>query len=65
MKKAPRGIDPDHPLIEDLKRKDFVTMTAFTDKQACAPGFLDRFVKACRTASPFVEFLCRSVGLPF
>lgn len=65
LMKAPRGIDPDHPLIEDLKRKDFVTVAAFTDKQACAPDFLDRFVKSCRTASPFVEFLTRAVGLPF
>ncbi len=27
LKRAPRGFDPDHPLIEDLKRKDFVCFT--------------------------------------
>jgi uncharacterized protein (TIGR02453 family) len=26
LKRPPRGFDPDHPLIEDLKRKDFVTL---------------------------------------
>lgn len=65
LKKPPRGFDPDHPFIEDLKRKDFVTITPFTEKQACSPDFLDRFSRACRTASRFAEFLTKAVGLPF
>jgi len=30
LKKPPRGYDPDHPLVEDLKRTDFVAMSRFT-----------------------------------
>ena len=27
LKRGPKGIDPDHPMIEELKRKDFVCFT--------------------------------------
>jgi uncharacterized protein (TIGR02453 family) len=65
LKNPPRGYDPEHPFIEDLKRKDFVTMTGLSEKDACAPDFLNQFAKACRQASPFVELLTHAVGLPF
>jgi len=65
LKNPPRGYDPEHPFIEDLKRKDFVTMTELSEEDACAPDFLNRFSKACRQTSPFVEFLTHAVGLSF
>jgi len=65
LKRAPRGYDPEHPLIEDLKRKDFVCVKRFTQKQATGAGFLDAFVESCRTASPFVQFLTEAVDQPF
>jgi uncharacterized protein (TIGR02453 family) len=65
LKRPPRGYDPDHPLIEDLKRKDFTTGVAFTEKQACAPGFLDAVAAEYRRAAPLVAFLCRPLGLQF
>jgi uncharacterized protein (TIGR02453 family) len=65
LRRAPRGYPDDHPLIGDLKRKDFITVAGFTMKQASAPDFLDRFAATCRTAAPFVEFLTRAVGLPW
>ncbi len=39
LKRAPRGIDPDHPLIDDLKRKDFICSRNFTQKQATSANF--------------------------
>lgn len=63
LKRPPRGYDPEHPLIEDLKRKDFVTGTAFTEADAVAPDFLDRFTAASRAAAPFVRFLTEAVEL--
>jgi uncharacterized protein (TIGR02453 family) len=65
LKKPPRGYDPDHPFVEDLKRKDFVTMTAFSEEDVCSTDFLNQFTSACRRTAPFVEFLTRAVGLPF
>lgn len=65
LKRAPQGYDPEHPLIEDLKRKDFIASITFTEDEACSPEFIDRFARVCRTASPFMEFFTAAVGLPW
>ncbi len=63
LKRGPKGFDPDHPMIDQLKRKDFVTFLALEPADAVAPGFLERYAEACRTASPYVGFLTRTLGL--
>lgn len=63
LKRPPRGYDPEHPFIEDLKRKDFVALTEFTQRDACAPGFLETYAATARAAQPFMAFLTRAVGL--
>jgi uncharacterized protein (TIGR02453 family) len=63
LKNPPKGYDPDHPFIEDLKRKDFIASTTFSEAEACAPGFIDRYSEVCRRAAPFMSFLTTAVGL--
>ncbi|MGO9454227.1 MAG: DUF2461 domain-containing protein [Candidatus Binataceae bacterium] len=63
LMRPPKGYDPDHPLIEDLKRKDFVVGANFTRKEACSSAFLDQFSKACAASGPFVKFLTEAMGL--
>ena len=65
LKRVPAGYDPEHPFAEDLKLKDIYTMSRFTDRQVCLPDFMGRFLTACRTASPLVAFLTRSLSLPW
>ena len=65
LKRPPRGYDPEHPLIEDLRRKDFIVSTRLSEEDACAPDFVDRYAKACRASSPLMEFLTTAVGLPW
>jgi uncharacterized protein (TIGR02453 family) len=65
LKRPPRGYDPDHPLIEDLKRKDFLALTRFTEQDACDPHFLERFTAVCKAGAPFSAFLTGAVGLPW
>ncbi len=65
LKRGPKGYDPDHPLIEDLKRKDFVAGAPFNEEEACAPDFIDHFTERCRKAAPFMEFLTTAIGLPW
>jgi uncharacterized protein (TIGR02453 family) len=62
-KRLPPGIDPAHPLIEDLKRKDFTVLAAASDGDALRPGFLDRFIRFCRATSGLNAFLARALGL--
>jgi uncharacterized protein (TIGR02453 family) len=61
--RPPRGFPPEHPLIEDLKRKDFVTSRKLTDAEVTGPRFLATYLASCRTMSPLVAFLARAVGL--
>ncbi len=63
--RTPKGFDDDHPLIEDLKRKDFIASTRLTQKQITSEGFLDEYTKLNKRAAPFMEFLCEAVGVPF
>jgi uncharacterized protein (TIGR02453 family) len=65
LKRPPRGFDPEHPLVEDLKRLSFTTGAEFTQQQACAPDFAARYVTACRRATPLMRFLARAMGLAF
>jgi uncharacterized protein (TIGR02453 family) len=65
MKRMPPGYDPEHPLAEDLKRKDFITFRSFSDEQVCAPDFLDRITHFVGAVAPFMEFLTRALGLPW
>ncbi|NIA25466.1 MAG: TIGR02453 family protein [Gammaproteobacteria bacterium] len=65
LKRPPRGFDPEHPVIDDLKRKDYIASTQLTQKAVTSEGFIDAYAKLCRTAAPFMEFLCDAVGVPF
>ncbi len=65
LKRPPRGIDPAHPAIADLKRKSFVAVARFSEAEACSADFPDRFGAIARTGSGFVAFLARALGVPF
>jgi len=65
LKRPPAGYDGAHPLIEDLKRKDFIGVTDLSEKAATAPGFIELYAERCRAAAPFMQFLCDAVGVPF
>lgn len=65
LKRPPRGFDAAHPLIEDLKRKDYVARTRFDAAEALQPDFLQHFTKIVSTGAEFVGFLSRAVGVPF
>ncbi len=65
LTRPPKGYDADHPLIEDLKRKDFIASRKLTQGQVTANGFVEEFAGMCKTATPFMRFLCEAVGVPF
>ena len=65
LKRPPRGFDAEHPLLEDLKRKDFIASAKISRKTATAPDFLDLYASMSRNAAGYMEFLTRSLGLPF
>ena len=65
LQRPPRGFDPDHPLIGEIKRKDFIAIHEFDHDVALDPDFV-RYVGAqFRATKKFVGFLTGAVGLEF
>ena len=63
LKRPPRGYDPEHPFVLDLKRQSFTTGARFTQAEACADDFPERFASACRQGAPLMQFLARALGV--
>jgi uncharacterized protein (TIGR02453 family) len=63
LKRAPAGVDPNHPLIEDLRRKDFAISIALADSDVCGTKLLKLLLDDFRAVAPFVQFLSEAVGL--
>ncbi len=65
LKRPPRGYDPEHPLVEDLKRKDFVAFADMPKKTLLAANFPDELAKRYRESKKLVKFLCDALDLDF
>ena len=64
LKKPPRGFPADHPLVEDLKRKDFVGWCELTERQVLEPGFLARVATSFAAGRSRMRFLCDAIPVP-
>lgn len=65
LSRPPQGYDPQHELIEDLKRKDFVCTATLTQDELCAPDALKTVLKHFALASPMLDWLCGALDLDF
>jgi len=63
--RPPRGVDPEHPLLEDLKRKDFIATMPLQEGDIHRKDFVNRVSKAYESATPFMEFLCLALEVPY
>ena len=61
----PRGYTKDHPLIEDLKRKDFIAIAAVNDDQVMRAGFKKLVLDHFQAADDFMQFLCQALELRY
>ncbi len=65
LKRPPRGFDPDHALVEDLKRKDFIGVANIAQKTITGPELPKELAKVFAAATPLMKFLCEAVSVPF
>ena len=65
LSRAPRGFDKDHPLLTDIKRKDFIAIKNLELGAATQPKFQQKVETAFRAGEPYMRFLCKAVGVPF
>jgi len=62
---APRGYAKDHPLVEDLKRKDFIGLASLSKTEVNSANFRKLVAERFKQAGPFMRFLCGAVELQF
>jgi uncharacterized protein (TIGR02453 family) len=65
LKRVPKGFAPDHPLLEDLKRKDFIAIKSFDCTQINKPDFIDFVIKNFRITDEFMRYLCAAVKVQY
>lgn len=65
LARPPRGFDPEHPLIDDLQRKDFVASTTLSDAQVIEADLPKMLAVHYQQVAPMVEYLCDAVELDF
>ncbi|MEE2778173.1 MAG: DUF2461 domain-containing protein [Acidobacteriota bacterium] len=63
--RPPKGYDEDHPMIVDLKRKDFIATATLEPEKLEVPGLPDRIAKSFKSASAFIGFLCEAIGIQY
>ncbi len=65
LKRAPKGFAPDHPAVDELKRKDFISMSRLEPGEVMGPGFVELVAERFGRASGYMGFLCAAIGQPF
>jgi uncharacterized protein (TIGR02453 family) len=65
LTRPPRGFDPEHPQIEDLKRKDFIGVTRISQEAVTSEGFLEQLAATYRSGSSLVRYICRAIAVPY
>ena len=65
LKRPPRGWAADHPLIDDLKRKDFTLTAALDPGVVTAADFPSRLQERWSHTTPFMRFVTVALGLSF
>jgi uncharacterized protein (TIGR02453 family) len=65
LSRAPRGFDPNHALIDDIRKKSFFAMHQSSVREASSPKLVEEVTKAFAASSPLMKFLCNAQGIPF
>jgi len=65
LSRPPRGFDKEHPMIDDIKRKDFIAVKNMSFDDALHPRFQQKVETSFKAATEYMKFLCKAVGVPY
>lgn len=65
LTRPPKGYEKDHPLIEEIKRKDFMAVAELDSDFILQPDLPKRTAQMFGKAQPLQRFLCDALGLRF
>lgn len=65
LKTSPRDYPKDHPMIDDLRRKDFIGLSPVTRKQMISDDLVAVIIERVKASRPLMRFLCDAIGVPY
>ena len=65
LKTAPRDYPKDHPLIEDLRRKDFIAIAPLAESEVTSNEIVSIIMDRVKRAKPLMKFLCDAIDVPY
>lgn len=65
LSRPPRGYDKRHPLIDELKRKDFIAVKSLTNHEVLQPDFASRLVAEFEHCQQLMRYLCFALELDY
>lgn len=63
--RPPKGYDKSHPMLEELKRKDFIAIKAISIEQVCAADFGDFCSTEFEHCQQLMRYLCFALDLDY
>jgi len=57
VKTAPKGFDKEHPIIEFIRKKQFIFVREFSDKEVLSEKFIEEVDKSFRAIRPFFDLM--------
>lgn len=61
LKTAPKDFDKDHPMIEYIKKKQFLLMRPLSDKEVLSPGFNQEVTATYKAMRPFMDYMTNAL----
>jgi uncharacterized protein (TIGR02453 family) len=65
LTRPPRGFDKEQECIEDIKRKSFIAVKNMAVEDCLNPQFQRKVETAFKAGTPYMQFLCKAVGVQF
>lgn len=65
LARPPKGFDPEHPLIEDLKWKDYIGVVELRESFATSADLPATLGTIFGAGTPFMRFLCGALNVAF
>lgn len=65
LKTSPRDFSKDHPMIDDLRRIDFIAVAPLTQKEVCSDEIVKVVIDHIKKAKPLMQFICDAIDVPY
>ncbi|TWU17518.1 hypothetical protein Pla52o_50740 [Novipirellula galeiformis] len=65
LKTTPRQYDKTHPMIDDLRRIDFIALATLSEAEMTSAEIVQILIARVRAARPLMQFLCDAIEVPY